>query len=120
MNYEEEPCSIHLCIDELTSDINEQIRIYYTADYLKYWIGMDSFFNNLYFKKVEEYSYRPLTGQDENIIKRKGVNLERIIERWLNANPVISLDNLEDKITRYIRVQFKNEDLKEFFEECSC
>jgi len=52
--------------------------------------------------------------------QKEGINLERIIERWLNANPTISFDELKDKITQYIKAQFKKEDLKEFFEDCSC
>jgi len=120
MNYQEEPCLFHICIDELTTAINEQIKIYYNIEWFKYWLGDESHFDELYFEKVEEYSYRPLTDQEQALIKRKGINLERIIARWLNANPTISLDNLEDKITQYIKKEFKKEDLKAFFEECSC
>jgi hypothetical protein len=120
MNYAEEPCSIHLCIDELTTTINEQIRIYFNIEWFKYWLGDESHFDELYFEKVEEYSYRPLTDQDETIIKRKGINLERIIERWINANPTISLDDLEDKIAQHIKGQFKKEDLQQYFENCQC
>jgi hypothetical protein len=117
---EEEPCSLHICIDELTTTITEDIEPQYAAGWLKYWLGDESHFDDLYLEKVEEYSYRPLTDQEGALIKRKGVNLERIIERWLNANPTTSFDELKDKITQYIKAQFKKEDLKKFFEDCSC
>jgi hypothetical protein len=117
---EEEPCSLHMCIDELTTAITEDIQPHYVAGWLKYWLGDESHFDNLYLEKVEEYSYRPLTDQEKVIIKRKGINLERIIERWLNANPTISIVDLVDKITQYIKAQFKKEDLQQYFDYCQC
>ena len=116
----EEPCSLHTCIDELTTTINEQLRIHYTIEWFKYWLGDESYFDDLYFEKVEEYSYRPFSDQESSMIKQKGVNLERIIGRWLKANPAITLNDLEEKVTQYIKAQFKKEDLKQFFDDCEC
>jgi hypothetical protein len=116
----EDSCSLHECINDLTTQINEDIRVHHTAGWLKYWVGADSYFDKLYFDKVEEYSYRPLTDQEEVFIKRKGVNLERIIDRWLNANPTISLEDIETSVEAYILKQFKKADLKDLFDDCSC
>ena len=54
------------------------------------------------------------------MIKKKGINLEKSILQWLGAEPDIPIGDLQYKIEQYIRKQFKEEDLKDLFDSCSC
>ena len=119
---EDEDCMIHLCRDDIEEQINELVRIYHNDGngYLKYWIGDESHFDEIYLEKIEEYSLIVLTDEMITMIKKKGRNLEKIIARWLDAEPVTNIVPIQTRIREYIRNQFNNRDLKDLFEECCC
>lgn len=119
---DEEYCMLHICRDEIEEQINDLVRIQYNGGngFLKYWIGHESHFDEIYLEKIEEYSLMVLTDEMITMIKKKGRNLEKIIERWLYAEPVTTIVPIQTRIREYIINQFKKEELKDLFEECSC
>jgi hypothetical protein len=119
---EDEDCMIHLCRDDIEEQINELVRIYHNDGngYLKYWIGDESHFDVIYLEKIEEYSLIVLTDEMIAMIKKKGRNLEKIIARWLDAEPITNIVPIQTRIREYIINQFNNRDLKDLFEECCC
>ena len=119
---EGEDCMIHLCRDDIEEQINELVRIYHNDGngYLKYWIGDESHFDEIYLEKIEEYSLIVLTDEMITMIKKKGRNLEKIIARWLDAEPITNIVPIQTRIREYIINQFNNRDLKDLFEECCC
>jgi hypothetical protein len=119
---EGEDCMIHLCRDDIEEQINELVRIYHNDGngYLKYWIGDESHFDEIYLEKIEEYSLIVLTDEMITMIKKKGRNLEKIIARWLDAEPITNIVPIQTRIREYIINQFNNIDLKDLFDDCSC
>jgi len=120
-DYDDEQCMYHTCIDELVEEINRLVRIYYNNGngYLKPWLQDGPRFDTNYLDKIEEYS-SVIPKQEIPMIKKKGINLEKSILRWLDAKPDIPIGDLQYKIEQYIRKQFKEEDIKELFDSCSC
>jgi tyrosine-protein phosphatase YwqE len=119
---DEEYCMLHICRDEIEEQINELVRIYHNDGngYLKYWIGDESHFDDIYLEKIEEYSLIVLTDEMITMIKKKGRNLEKIIERWLYAEPITNIVPIQSRIQEYIATQFNKEELKDLFDECTC
>jgi len=119
---EDDYCMIHLCRDEIEEQINELVRIYHNDGngYLKYWIGDESHFDIIYLEKIEEYSLIVLTDEMITMIKNKGRNLEKIIARWLDDEPITNIVPIQTRIREYIINQFNNRDFKDLFEECCC
>ena len=119
---EDEDCMIHLCRDDIEEQINELVRIYHNDGngYLKYWIGDESHFDEIYLEKIEEYSLIVLTDEMITMIKKKGRNLEKIIARWLDAEPITNIVPIQTRIREYIINQFNNRDLKDLFDDCCC
>ena len=118
MSDNEIECSYHECINILTDSITGEITQNYM--YIDYWIGEDSEFNYNYLEIINEHAQAPLTDKETIYISKCGKNLEKVIEKWREETPNMPLNAMLIKVRKYIKDQFKKEELQNIFYPCEC
>jgi len=115
-------CNYHNILENLHQVVWQRISAHYDWIFFWYWLGDESYLGDLYKETFEEILEEPLTGMQNDLLQKKGENLEKMIGKWCNKwktnNPELQNQQLPEsclktKIYEYIIYQLNKPDLTE-------
>jgi len=115
-------CTYHNILEKLHEVIWERIDNHYDWTFFDYWLGDESNLKECYKEIFEEIMEEPLTDEQNNLLDKKGRNLETMIGKWCykwkTNNPELQEQKmpklcLNRKIYEYIIYQLNKSDIKQ-------
>ncbi len=75
-------CKYHTILEQLHEAVWERIENHYDWPLFSYWLGDDSELGSIYKEVFQEVIEEQLTEEQNMLLEKKGVNLEKMISKW--------------------------------------